>query len=177
MFTFCRKLLLHLDALTLSNPSQCGLFWNLWHLRTRSMLCKLHGCILETHECTFQSSYFQWTPIQDTSELVRGNDYCKLRYHLLSESESKLCSHPVAFQLLGVFSGHLAFTVAPGDPEFISHSACQKLNISRSQSDYNLTVLLKMCGCIHKCFIRNIHCHLGTTGSSSIRGSRIPSIV
>ncbi|GJV15651.1 hypothetical protein Tco_1360974 [Tanacetum coccineum] len=27
---------------------------------------------------------------KDTSELVHGNDYCKLRYHLLLESESKV---------------------------------------------------------------------------------------
>ncbi|GJZ31674.1 hypothetical protein Tco_0576721, partial [Tanacetum coccineum] len=55
----------------------------------------------ETYECTFQSSYFKWTPIQDTSELVRGNDYYKLRYHLLSESESKVLVPSFGFQLLG----------------------------------------------------------------------------
>ncbi|GJZ30435.1 hypothetical protein Tco_0575482 [Tanacetum coccineum] len=36
-----------------------------------------------------------------TPELVRGNDYCKLRYHLLSESEFKVLVPSFGFQLLG----------------------------------------------------------------------------
>ncbi|GKF09955.1 hypothetical protein Tco_0044179, partial [Tanacetum coccineum] len=56
----------------------------------------------ETHAHTFQSSSFQWAPIQDTSKLVRGNDY--------------------------LFCGHHSFHVAPGD--LISISKSQSLNIS-----------------------------------------------
>ncbi|GJU80940.1 hypothetical protein Tco_1283305 [Tanacetum coccineum] len=82
----------------------------------------------ETHECTFQSSYFQWTPIQDTSRLVRGNDYCKLRYHLLSESKSKVLVPSFWIFICGIFSGHHSFHVAPGD--LISISKSQSLNIS-----------------------------------------------
>ncbi|GKB07067.1 hypothetical protein Tco_0835300 [Tanacetum coccineum] len=65
-------------------------------------------CSLETHECTFQSSYFQWTPIQDTSELVRGNDYFAGN----------------------VFSGHsYPFKFAPGDTDYLALEV-QSLNIS-----------------------------------------------
>ncbi|GJZ82813.1 hypothetical protein Tco_0647986 [Tanacetum coccineum] len=38
----------------------------------------------ETHECTFQSSSFQWAPIQDTSRPAHGNDCCMPQCRLLS---------------------------------------------------------------------------------------------
>ncbi|GJV04541.1 hypothetical protein Tco_1338110 [Tanacetum coccineum] len=50
----------------------------------------------------FQSSCFQWAPIQNTSELVHGSDCCKPRYHLLSKSESKVLVPSFGFQLLAM---------------------------------------------------------------------------
>ncbi|GJR36487.1 hypothetical protein Tco_1212171 [Tanacetum coccineum] len=70
-----------------------------------------------------------WTPIQDTSELGCGFDYCKLRCHLLSESKSKvLVLILMRFHFLAVSVVHHSFHVALRD--LISISKSQSLNIS-----------------------------------------------
>ncbi|GJV98353.1 hypothetical protein Tco_1553605 [Tanacetum coccineum] len=59
------------------------------------------NCLLDQFtghvDCLMQGS----PPIHDTSRPVRGNDCCKLQYHLLSESESKALVPSFGFQLLG----------------------------------------------------------------------------
>ncbi|GJV90112.1 hypothetical protein Tco_1534050 [Tanacetum coccineum] len=57
----------------------------------------------ETHECTFQSSCFQWASIQDTSELSHGilAFAVSLDIICLSESESRGSCSIFSFRLLG----------------------------------------------------------------------------
>ncbi|GJT17485.1 hypothetical protein Tco_0876191 [Tanacetum coccineum] len=55
---------------------------------------------------TLEDIVHDGAPIHDTSRPVRGNDCCKLQYHLLSESESKALVPSFGFQLLDSIHGH-----------------------------------------------------------------------